>query len=89
MIQHPGFLLIVIGFYFSSTCIIAFSGYEEQKQAAKFVYFIDLFSPRFLPCVILFIWSVFVLSMGLLEIIVPRYFDEICGGILEVLFNVK
>lgn len=49
IIRRPGFLFIVIGIYILSYSIIAFAGYQEQKQTTKFVYYLDLIASRLLP----------------------------------------
>lgn len=88
-IKRPGAILLIIGIYMLSFSLIAFVGYEEQKQNSKFVYYLDLITSRLLPGVILSAWAVAFILLGIMEIVNPQYFDSLGGGFLEVLFLKK
>lgn len=89
IIRRPGFLFLVIGIYIISFSIIAFAGYQEQKQTTKFVYYLDLVASRLLPGIILTCWGIGFIVIGVIEIINPEYFDSIGGGFLEILLQKK
>lgn len=89
IIRRPGFLFLVIGIYILAFSVIAFAGYQEQKQTTKFVYYFDLVASRLLPGIILTCWGIGFIVFGVIEIINPEYFDSIGGGFLELLFNAQ
>ena len=88
-IRRPGVIILIIGIYMLSFSLIAFVGYEEQKQNSKFVYYMDLIASRLLPGVILSAWAIAFILLGIVEIVDPQYFDSLGGGLLEVLFLKK
>ncbi len=89
VIRRPGAVLIVIGIYIFSYSIIAFAGYKEQRQTTKFIYYLDFFTSRLLPGIILLLWSLGFTVLGIIEILNPVYFDSIGGGFIELLFLKK
>ena len=89
LVRRPWPLLLVVGVYCLMESIIAFSGYEEEKQGARWMVMLNLFTSRLLPGVILVVIGLGVTGLALLDLTLPAVFDNLGGGFLEVLYGVK
>jgi len=85
-VQHPGFPFIFLAVICFLTSIISILGSMEDKQVSKFEFILNLLTSRFLAGTILTLLGIIFLSLGILEIIDPSYFDSLGGGFIEVLF---
>jgi len=88
-VRRPWPVLLVIGVYCLMQSIIAFSGYEEEKQGTRWVVMLNLLTSRLLPGVILVVIGLGFTGLGLLDLTLPAVFDNLGGGFLEVLYGLK
>lgn len=88
-IRHPGIPLLLFGIYSIATAVTAIVGYVEQKQGPKWNVFLELIASRLLPGIILIVIALIAITLGLIEIVAPEYFDKMGGGFLEILFKIK
>jgi hypothetical protein len=89
LVRHPGIPLVLFGIYCLATAGTAIIGYAEQKQGPKWNVFLELIASRLLPGIILIVIALIAISLGVIEITAPEYFDKIGGGFLEILFKIK
>jgi len=89
LVQRPWPVLLTIGVYCLTQSIIAFSGYEEEKQGTRWIVILNLLTSRLLPGVILVVVGLGFTALGLLDLTLPAVFDKMGGGFLEVLYGVK
>jgi hypothetical protein len=89
LVRRPWPVLLVVGVYCLMQSIIAFYGYEEEKQGTRWVVILNLFTSRLLPGVILVMIGLGLTGLGLLELTLPAVFDNLGGGFLEVLYGLK
>ena len=89
LVRRPWPVLLVVGVYCLMQSIIAFYGYEEEKQGTRWVVILNLLTSRLLPGVILVVIGVGFTGLGLLELTLPAVFDNLGGGFLEVLYGLK
>lgn len=87
-VRRPWPVLLVIGIYCLMQSIIAFSGYEEEKQGTRWIVTLNLLTSRMLPGVILVVIGLGLTSLGLLDLTIPVVFDSLGGGCLEVLYGI-
>ena len=88
-VQRPWPVLLAIGVSCLMQSIIAFSGYEEEKQGTRWIVILNLLTSRLLPGVILVVIGLVFTALGLLDLTLPAVFDKMGGGFLEVLYGVK
>lgn len=86
-VHRPGSLLVIIGLYFFLTAVSAIIGFVEQKQGPKWNVFLELIVSRILPGIVLIVIALAAISLGVIEIFAPEYFDKMGGGLLEILFE--
>lgn len=86
MIQRPGIPLFLFGLFLLPTALSSFLGYEEQNRVLQYYVRLELITSRLLPGIILFVIALLILTLGMIEIISPKYFDSIGGQYLELLF---
>ena len=89
LVRRPWPVLLVVGVYCLMQSIIAFYGYEEEKQGTRWVVILNLLTSRLLPGVILVVIGLGLTGLGLLELTLPAVFDNLGGGFLEVLYGLK
>lgn len=89
LVRHPGIPLVLFGIYCLATAGTAIIGYVEQKQGPKWNVFLELIASRLLPGIILMVIALIAISLGVIEIATPEYFDKMGGGFLEILFKIK
>jgi len=89
LVRHPGIPLVLFGIYCLATAGTAIIGYVEQKQGPKWNVFLELIASRLLPGIILMVIALIAISLGVIEIAAPEYFDKMGGGFLEILFKIK
>lgn len=87
-VRRPWPVLLTIGFYCLMQSMIAFSGYEEEKQGERWIVTLNLLTSRVLPGVILVVMGLGIMALGLLDLTAPAVFDRLGGGFLEVLYGV-
>jgi len=88
-VRRPWPVLLVVGVYCLMQSVIAFSGYEEEKQGTRWVVMLNLLTSRLLPGVILVVIGLGFTGLGLLDLTLPAVFDNLGGGFLEVLYGLK
>lgn len=89
LVRHPGIPLVLFGIYCLATAGTAIIGYFEQKQGPKWNVILELFTSRLLPGIILIVIALIAISLGVIEITAPEYFDKLGGGLLEMLFALE
>lgn len=89
LVRHPGIPLVLFGIYCLATAGTAIIGYAEQNQGPKWNVYLELIASRLLPGIILIVIALIAISLGVIEIAAPEYFDKMGGGFLEILFNIK
>jgi len=87
-VRRPWPVLLTIGIYCLTQSVIAFSGFEEEKQGTRWVIVLNLLTSRLLPGVILVVIGLAFTALGLLDLTLPAVFDKMGGGFLEVLYGV-
>jgi hypothetical protein len=88
LVIRPWSVLMVFGLYCLMQSVIAFSGYEEEKQGTRWIVALNLLTSRLLPGLILVVIGLGIMALGLLDLIAPAVFDRLGGGFLEVLYGV-
>jgi hypothetical protein len=86
-VRHPGIVLIIIGLYSLLTALSTIIGYVEQQHGPKWNVFLELIISRMMPGIILIVIALLSISLGVIEIAAPEYFDKMGGGLLEILFR--
>jgi len=89
LVRRPWPVLLIVGFYCLMQSVVAFSGYEEEKQGTRWVVTLNLLTSRLLPGVILVVIGLGLTGLSLLDLTMPSVFDNLGGGFLEVLYGVK
>jgi len=87
-VRRPWPVLITVGFYCLMQSVIAFWGYEEEKQGTRWIVILNLLTSRLLPGVILVVIGLGAVALGLLDLTVPAVFDKMGGGFLEALYGI-
>ena len=87
-VRRPWPVLVVVGFYCLMQAVIAFGGYEEEKQGTRWIVVLNLITSRLLPGVILVVIGLGLLALGLLDLTAPVLFDKLGGGFLEALYGI-
>jgi len=88
-IRRPGIPLIVIGLLFLMQAVSAIWGSVEARHDAGWVAVLSFVFTRLLPGLIFTLLGVGALGAGLFEIVSPTAFDEMGGGLLEMLYGVR
>jgi hypothetical protein len=89
MVRHPGLPLIGLGMLFLIQAVLILTGYQEQREGARWSVILELVVSRLLPGTILAVLAIGALGLGLFEIVAPAAFDAMGGGFLEVLYGLK
>lgn len=71
------------------TAVHAIMGSIEEKQGLRWELILNLIASRLLPGLMLVAIALGAASLGLLEVFAPESFDQMGGGVLEVLFGVR
>jgi hypothetical protein len=87
--QHPGLLLVMVGFIVLTQAVIVLIGSDEFKDPARNTIIIDWLLLRLLPGTILVILALALLGSGLFEIVAPNAFDALGGKYLEMLYGLR
>ena len=88
LVRRPWPVLLIFGFYCLMQAVIAFSGYEEEKQGTRWVVILNLLTSRILPGVILVVIGLGFTALGLFDLTAPVMFDKLGGGFLEALYGI-
>jgi hypothetical protein len=89
MARHPGLPLILFGLLCLMQSVITLIGSPELQEGMHWVVVMNLLVSRLLPGIILVVIGVGMTGLGLFEIAAPQAFDQMGGGLLEVLYGIK
>jgi hypothetical protein len=89
MARHPGLPLILFGLLCLMQSVITLIGSHELQEGMHWVVVMNLLVSRLLPGIILVVIGVGMTGLGLFEIAAPQAFDQMGGGLLEVLYGIK
>lgn len=88
-VRRPGMPLVVIGSLLLLQSLVMFLGYRELNKGSGFMVTMNLVISRMLPGVILLVLGLGAIGLGLFEIVAPTAFDNLGGGFLEMLYEVR
>jgi hypothetical protein len=89
MARHPGLPLILFGLLCLMQAVITLIGSHELQEGMRWLVIMNLLVSRLLPGIILVVIGVGMTGLGLFEIAAPQAFDQMGGGLLEVLYGIK
>ncbi len=89
MVRHPGLPLVGLGMLLFIQAVIILSGYQEQREGARWTVILELVVSRLLPGAILVVLAIGALGLGLFEIVAPNSFDAMGGAWLESLYGLR
>jgi hypothetical protein len=69
--------------------VIALVGSYELQAGQRWLVIMNLLLSRLLPGVILVIVGLALTGLGVFELIAPTAFDQMGGGLLEVIYGIK
>jgi hypothetical protein len=89
MARHPGLALILFGALCLMQSVITLVGSYELQAGQRWLVIMNLLLSRLLPGVILVIVGLALTGLGVFELIAPTAFDQMGGGLLEVIYGIK
>jgi hypothetical protein len=89
MARHPGVALILFGALCLMQSVITLMGSHELQAGQRWLVIMNLLLSRLLPGVILVIVGLALTGLGVFELIAPTAFDQMGGGLLEVIYGIK
>ncbi len=85
--RRPGLLLLLFGALCLMQAVISFAGSLEDREGPRWMVILNLLASRRLPALILGMVGVGATALGFFEIIAPDIFDQMGGGVLEMLYG--
>jgi protein-S-isoprenylcysteine O-methyltransferase Ste14 len=89
MARRPGLPLVIFGALCLMQAGISIPGPREMREGSRWIVIMNLLISRLLPGLILLGIGLGAVGLGLFEIFAPRTFDEMGGGFLEVLYELR
>jgi len=89
MARHPGLALILFGALCLMQSVITLMGSHELQVGQRWLVIMNLLISRLLPGIILVIVGLALTGLGVFELIAPTAFDQMGGGLLEVIYGIK